>query len=80
MAYLAGDALAIYALATLFNRHKPQDQDHGRSLLEVVWAPILLTHLGGVDGITAYNIEDNELWSRHLVTAVSQVTVAIYLI
>jgi hypothetical protein len=43
-----------------------------------MWAPVLLLHLGGHDGITAYNIEDNELWSRHLVTAVSQVTVAIY--
>ena len=28
--------------------------------------------------ISAYNIEDNELWSQHLLTAVSQVTVAIY--
>ncbi|RLN00791.1 hypothetical protein C2845_PM06G06360 [Panicum miliaceum] len=35
-------------------------------------------HLGGHDGITAYNIEDNELWSRHLLTVVSQVTVAVY--
>ena len=42
-------------------------------MLEVMWAPILLLHLGGNDGITAYNIEDNELWSRHLLTAVSQV-------
>ncbi|KAJ1261828.1 hypothetical protein BS78_09G060200 [Paspalum vaginatum] len=83
LAYLAGDALAIYALATLFNRHKAEQQDSGgggggSTTLEVVWAPILLIHLGGHDGITAYNIEDNELWSRHLVTAVSQVTVAIY--
>ncbi|OEL29114.1 hypothetical protein BAE44_0009866 [Dichanthelium oligosanthes] len=35
-------------------------------------------HLGGQDGITAYNIEDNELWMRHVLTAFSQVTVAIY--
>jgi hypothetical protein len=50
------------------------DQDRGgKSKLEVMWAPILLLHLGGHDGITAYNIEDNELWSRHFVTAVSQV-------
>ncbi|WVZ96144.1 hypothetical protein U9M48_041816 [Paspalum notatum var. saurae] len=77
LAYLAGDALAIYALATLFNRHKG-DQGHGGGGLEVVWAPVLLIHLGGHDGITAYDIEDNELWSRHLLTAVSQVTVAVY--
>ncbi|XP_025809904.1 uncharacterized protein LOC112887843 isoform X2 [Panicum hallii] len=80
LAYLGGDALAIYALATLFNRHH-KDQDRGgsnRTLLEVVWAPVLLLHLGGHDGITAFNIEDNELWSRHLLTVVSQVTVAVY--
>jgi hypothetical protein len=29
-------------------------------------------HLGGQVFITAYNIEDNELWTRHIVTALSQ--------
>nr|CAB3464026.1 unnamed protein product [Digitaria exilis] len=59
---------AIYGLATLFNRHR--DQGHGVSsrALEVVWAPVLLIHLGGLDSFTAYNIEDNELWNRHLVS------------
>jgi hypothetical protein len=37
-------------------------------------------HLGGQDCITAYNIEDNELWKRHVLTAVSQITVAIYVL
>ncbi|KAM3223265.1 hypothetical protein ACQJBY_056921 [Aegilops geniculata] len=81
LAYLGSDAIAIYALATLFNRHrKPQQEDGhgGSSILEVLWAPILLIHLGGQDGITAYNIEDNELWPPHILTLVSQVTVAIY--
>ena len=76
LAYLGSDALAIYALAALFNRHKKQEwvsthRDDAR--LEALWAPILLVHLGGVDSITAYNIEDNELWRRHVLTAVSQV-------
>ncbi|XP_066341527.1 uncharacterized protein [Miscanthus floridulus] len=81
LAYLASDAVAIYALATLFNRHKRQEwlSTHRSSAsMEVLWAPILLLHLGGQDGITAYNIEDNELWRRHVLTAVSQITVAIY--
>ncbi|CAL4898619.1 unnamed protein product [Urochloa decumbens] len=78
------DAVAIYALATLYNRHRDDEGDGGvgggggGTLLEVVWAPVLLIHLGGQDGVTAYNIEDNELWSRHLLTAVSQVAVAVY--
>jgi hypothetical protein len=75
LAYLGGDAVAIYALATLFNRHKDQGGGGGSnvSTLEAMWAPVLLLHLGGQDNITAY-----ELWSRHVVTAVSQVAVAIY--
>ncbi|KAJ1254609.1 hypothetical protein BS78_K025500 [Paspalum vaginatum] len=80
LAYLSTDAITIYALATLFNRHKEDwsSTHRSRATLEVVWAPILLLHLGGQDGITAYNIEDNELWRRHVLTAVSQITVAIY--
>ncbi|KAG8100156.1 hypothetical protein GUJ93_ZPchr0013g37793 [Zizania palustris] len=80
LAYLGSDALAIYALATLFNRHKQPDVGHAdkSNVLEVVWAPVLLIHLGGQDVITAYNIEDNELWTRHVLTALSQITVAIY--
>ncbi|XP_020183968.1 uncharacterized protein [Aegilops tauschii subsp. strangulata] len=80
LTYLGSDALAIYALATLFSRQRKQDYGSANSdsILEVVWAPVLLVHLGGQDGITAYNIEDNELWTRHVLTAVSQITVAIY--
>ncbi|CAM0948387.1 unnamed protein product [Alopecurus aequalis] len=77
---LGSDAIAIYALATLFNRQSKQQRTspNGSRDLQVLWAPILLMHLGGQVFITAYNIEDNELWRRHIVTTVSQVTVAIY--
>ncbi|CAL5082823.1 unnamed protein product [Urochloa decumbens] len=81
LAYLGSDALAIYSLAALFNRRRKQEDWANAAssrALEALWVPILLMHLGGQDGITAYNIEDNELWRRHVLTAVSQVTVAIY--
>ncbi|XP_025821918.1 uncharacterized protein LOC112897739 isoform X2 [Panicum hallii] len=83
LAYLGGDALAIYALATLFNRQKElqcysSSADAGSHDLEVLWAPILLIHLGGRLSISAYNIEDNELWLRHLGVAISQVAVTLY--
>ncbi|XP_039840525.1 uncharacterized protein LOC120700378 [Panicum virgatum] len=79
LAYISSDALAIYALATLFNRHARATGDkQPASPLEVLWAPILLIHLGGQRELTAYEIEDNELWTRHTVTLVSQVTVAVY--
>ena len=50
LAYLGGDALAIYALATLFNRHARGSNCGGveqSGVLEVLWAPVLLIHLGG---------------------------------
>uniref|UniRef100_A0A0E0M4H7 DUF4220 domain-containing protein n=1 Tax=Oryza punctata TaxID=4537 RepID=A0A0E0M4H7_ORYPU len=83
LAYISSDALAIYALATLFNRHANTTTAAKRhcangSILEVLWAPVLLIHLGGQQEMSAYTIEDNELWRRHTVTLVSQVMVAIY--
>lgn len=83
LAYLGSDALAIYALTTLFNRHgAPPNNGSGyatafTSTLEIIWAPVLV-HLGGPITITAYNMEDNELWTRHTLTLLSQVTVSLY--
>ncbi|TVU25077.1 hypothetical protein EJB05_27556, partial [Eragrostis curvula] len=71
LAYQGCDAVVIYALATLFNIHKDEvamDSAH----IDMLWAPILLLHLGGQDGITAYSIQDNENWRRHLLISVSQ--------
>lgn len=42
------------------------------------WAPFLLLHLGGPDAITAFAMEDNELWPRHLVGFLFEVGVAVY--
>ncbi|KAF8694601.1 hypothetical protein HU200_038130 [Digitaria exilis] len=79
LAYQFGDVVAIYALATLFNNHKKDEVAAGiRGHLDTLWAPVLLLHLGGQDGITAYNIEDNENWRRHLLIAASQIAIAIY--
>ncbi|KAM0997012.1 hypothetical protein ACFX13_007009 [Malus domestica] len=44
-----------------------------------LWAPFLLVHLGGPDTITAYALEDNELWLRHLLCLVVQVGVAFFI-
>ncbi|XBJ14023.1 hypothetical protein VPH35_006125 [Triticum aestivum] len=77
LAFLGSDAMAIYALAMLFNQQRYKQlpssahQSHG---LQVLWAPILQMHLGGQVVIPAYNIEDNELWRRHIVTSLSQVS------
>ncbi|KAK1580984.1 hypothetical protein Q3G72_001899 [Acer saccharum] len=36
------------------------------------WPPFLLLHLGGPDTITAFALEDNELWLRHLLGSYSR--------
>ena len=51
----------------------PNDQ------LMAFWAPFLLLHLGGQDTITAYAVQDNELWLRHLLGLVVQSGVALYI-
>ncbi|KAH7532366.1 hypothetical protein FEM48_Zijuj04G0012200 [Ziziphus jujuba var. spinosa] len=48
------------------------------------WASFLLLHLGGPDTITAFSLEDNDLWLRHLFGLLQQLlgaerTVALYL-
>jgi hypothetical protein len=50
----------------------------GNFAIEVLWVSFLLIHLGGHVQISAYSLEDNELWKRHTITLVSQVTVALY--
>ena len=44
--------------------------------LELLWAPILLTHLGGLN-IPCYNIKDNEQWGHHVMVAVTQVIIIV---
>ncbi|KAH7565733.1 hypothetical protein JRO89_XS08G0007200 [Xanthoceras sorbifolium] len=41
------------------------DRDQNKNILQAFWALFLLLHLGGPDTITAYALEDNELWLRH---------------
>ncbi|KAK1354443.1 hypothetical protein POM88_047699 [Heracleum sosnowskyi] len=42
------------------------------NILHTFWAPFLLAHLGGPDPITAFALEDNELWLRHLFSLFTQ--------
>lgn len=73
--------VALYALGYL-SRH--QDVIIGGSTLREVhplsflWAPFLLMHLGGQDTITAFAIEDNNLWLRHLLNLGVQVALTLY--
>uniref|UniRef100_A0A0D9WUR7 DUF4220 domain-containing protein n=1 Tax=Leersia perrieri TaxID=77586 RepID=A0A0D9WUR7_9ORYZ len=73
--YLLADSTAIYTLG-----HLSVDGTSDKHELVAFWAPFLLLHLGGPDNITAYALEDNTLWLRHLQTLAVQVLGAVYVI
>ena len=72
IAYLGADTVAVYALGYLSR------QEEDAHSLAFFWAPFLLIHLGGQDTITAFALEDNNLWLRHLLNLVVQVILAVY--
>jgi len=74
-AYMAADTTAIYVLGHLSVTSRSPEHE-----LVALWAPFLLLHLGGQDKITAYAIEDNQLWLRHLLTLAVQALGAAYVL
>ncbi|KAG5563922.1 hypothetical protein RHGRI_000191 [Rhododendron griersonianum] len=72
VAYLKADWVATIALSKI--------SDAEGNILQATWATLLLLHLGGTDSITAYSLEDNQLWMRQLMGFVVQTLVAIYVI
>ncbi|GLJ20365.1 hypothetical protein SUGI_0369810 [Cryptomeria japonica] len=72
LAYISADAVAISAVGNMM--HYARHETYG------VLAPLLLLHLGGPDGITAYSTADNELWLRHGLYMAYQVLVTAYVI
>ncbi|XP_011080567.1 uncharacterized protein LOC105163796 [Sesamum indicum] len=84
-AYLLADWVAIVSLgiiakSTLDDCHKGRNVDNPLDQLMWFWAQFFLLHLGGPDTITAYSLEDNELWLRHLVALVIQTGLAFYIL
>ncbi|XP_062197978.1 uncharacterized protein LOC133900765 [Phragmites australis] len=80
IAYLGADVVAVYALGFL-SRQEDASMDSGTVRTHPIaffWAPFLLIHLGGQDTITSFAIEDNNLWLRHLLNLVVEVTLALY--
>ncbi|XP_066356359.1 uncharacterized protein [Miscanthus floridulus] len=71
LAYLSADSLAVYILGRLTLRG-------GGNRFALFWVPFLLLHLGGQETMTAFSMEDNALWKRHLLSLATQVPMAIY--
>ncbi|KAM3280379.1 hypothetical protein ACQJBY_047271 [Aegilops geniculata] len=73
LSYLGADLVAAYVLG-LISR-----QEVSTHHLSFLWAPFLLIHLGGQDTITAFAIQDNNLWVRHLLNLVVQMSLTLYI-
>ncbi|CAL4982258.1 unnamed protein product [Urochloa decumbens] len=77
VAYLVADLVAVYALG-LLSKQEANAVTENQHPLAFFWAPFLLIHLGGQDTITAFSLEDNSLWLRHLLNLIVQVVLALY--
>ncbi|XP_050262344.1 uncharacterized protein LOC126706835 [Quercus robur] len=82
-AYLLADSIALMAAGIISNELGGVNDANGlvdpKHELVAFWAPILLLHLGGTDTITAYSLEDNELWKRHSLGVVIQAISTLYI-
>ncbi|GMJ06000.1 hypothetical protein like AT5G45480 [Hibiscus trionum] len=84
-AYLLADAAANFTVGLISNSQgddgkssKSGSNTEANDALLAFWAPFLLLHLGGPDTITAFALEDNELWLRHLLGLGFQAVAALY--
>ncbi|GMP49628.1 hypothetical protein CsSME_00016554 [Camellia sinensis var. sinensis] len=81
-AYLLADSVATMAAGILSNRLGKVNVDgfiDPNVEITAFWAPLMLVHLGGTDAITAYSLEDNELWRRHSFQVVIQSMTTVYI-
>ena len=85
-AYMMADWVSTFALGVItsmlgdyYYRSSGEQKDINPQLI-AFWAPFFLIHLGGPDTITAYALEDNELWLRHFVGLVTQTALTFYII
>ncbi|KAJ7951461.1 DUF594 family protein, partial [Quillaja saponaria] len=78
LAYLASDAITSFSLSAISSNSG--DTQHSSTepnlVIMAFWAPFLLLHIGGPDTISAYALEDNELWLRRLLGLGVQLVVA----
>ncbi|MBA0593222.1 uncharacterized protein LOC105764956 [Gossypium raimondii] len=88
-AYLLADAAANFTVGLISNNQgsgskksgsstSKSSSHHSNDALLAFWAPFLLLHLGGPDTITAFALEDNELWLRHLLGLGFQAVATLY--
>ncbi|KAK9724099.1 hypothetical protein RND81_05G048100 [Saponaria officinalis] len=73
IAYLTADWAAAFTIGLIhFQGNTEKVDGKNNNSLYSFWAPFLVLHMGGPDTITAFSMEDNELWRRHMLRFVAQ--------
>ncbi|XP_012065202.2 uncharacterized protein LOC105628407 [Jatropha curcas] len=82
IAYLSADWIVNLSLGVLSNMDSSNENGSldTKYVIMAFWAPFLLLHLGGPDTITAYSLEDNELWMRQLLGLIVKFGGAFYIL
>ncbi|PON88927.1 hypothetical protein TorRG33x02_153100 [Trema orientale] len=81
LAYLSADWIAMLSLSSISNSRTSEDgPTKPNHTITAFWASLLLLHLGGPDTITAYSLEDNEIWWRYFVVLSIQVIASFFII
>ncbi|KAK7257570.1 hypothetical protein RIF29_31627 [Crotalaria pallida] len=80
VAYLIADWVANFCVGHIASSQVSDNKSSisTHSHLLAFWAPFLLVHLGGPDTITAFSLEDNQLWRRHMLGFIIQFTTCAY--
>jgi hypothetical protein len=79
LAYTSADPLATLSLGTITrNQGGSNCTPKNESITPAFWSSMLLVHLGGPYTFTAYAVEDNELWSRHVLQLLTQLSMSFY--
>ncbi|THG21158.1 hypothetical protein TEA_009052 [Camellia sinensis var. sinensis] len=78
LADLLADITANFAVGLISKSQWSASGSETSPDLLAFWAPFLLVHLGGPDTITAFALEDNELWLRHFLGLGFQCWAVIY--
>ncbi|KAK8664857.1 hypothetical protein V6N13_084630 [Hibiscus sabdariffa] len=79
IAYVLADVVPNYVVGLIsYSERNQANKPVQKADMFAFWAPFLLLHMGGPDTITAFALEDNELWLRHLLGLGVQVVAVIY--
>ncbi|XP_008458716.2 uncharacterized protein LOC103498043 [Cucumis melo] len=82
IAYSFSDWIANFSFVMLVERYGTgcyDDFTDPNYIIRAFLAHFLLLHLGGFDTITAYSMEDNELWLRTLLSLLAVLAASIYI-